>query len=149
MKKQLIYVVLLGDHRKSELTLSSLEFDQIRRETSLYFPVTFVTPCEVLTRFFSRRLGDRCIKDGGDFKRVSLCVDYTNPAGQRNISRVRVPFFHGRFYTVLVLTSQLVPDRAPQNFRLDVSDVAVEEVLSTLGSESAFIAKYNVGAQDV
>lgn len=93
-----------------------------------------------------------CIKDGGDFKRVSLCVDYTNPAGQRSMSPGS-SFFHialHRFYhTVLVLTSELLPGRAPQNFRLDVSDVAVEEVLSTPGSESAFIAKYNVGAQDV
>jgi len=58
---------------------------------------------------------------------------------------LRIPFLH---CTILVLTSQL-PTGSTQNFRLDVSDVAVEEVLSTLGSESAFIAKYNVGGQDV
>lgn len=36
-----------------------------------------------------------------------------------------------------------------KTFGLNMSDVAVEEVLSTSGSENTFIAKYNVGAQDV
>lgn len=76
---------------------------------------------------------------------------YKSRGRQGNIFRVRVPlsflfFFRARF------TSRPCPNVAtfapapPRNFRLDVSDIVVDEVLSTLGSASTFIAKYNVGA---